>query len=332
MKGGGNMDNIGNVSNSIQEFCEILGNLLKVDVTVVDSDLKRIAATGEYKNDIGSKLSEGCYYSKLINNDYDDINSISMTYEKCINCNSTETCKELESLAYPIIDRDGKVIGVMGLVAFGTDERNYIKNNYEIVQPFLERICDLLAIQLGYIISKKDVELKKEELSNIINSLETGIFLIDKEFKITEANHYALLLLETDLYNIVGKSIFDIFKSIKIRDIKKNNEIYTSVSVSDEIREILIKVRENREDKINKSFFIEFNICHGCKKEGHIYKNKNELYSNKNLKELNEEFEKDLLQKYLKIYGNTTKGKEMVAEKLDINLSTLYRKIYKYRL
>lgn len=45
-----------------------------------------------------------------------------------------------------------------------------------------------------------------------------------------------------------------------------------------------------------------------------------------------EESEKRLIRKALSIYGNTTSGKNMCAEKLGIGIATLYRKIEKYHL
>ncbi|WP_353096543.1 sigma 54-interacting transcriptional regulator [Tissierella praeacuta] len=52
----------------------------------------------------------------------------------------------------------------------------------------------------------------------------------------------------------------------------------------------------------------------------------------KTLKDMVDKYEKDILERYLKEYGSSTKDKELIAEILDINLSTLYRKLTKYNL
>ncbi len=42
-------------------------------------------------------------------------------------------------------------------------------------------------------------------------------------------------------------------------------------------------------------------------------------------------FEKNLLRKYLEIYGHSTQGKKTVSQKLGISLTTLYRKLHEYQ-
>lgn len=50
------------------------------------------------------------------------------------------------------------------------------------------------------------------------------------------------------------------------------------------------------------------------------------------LKELIDNYERDILNSYLDNYGRSTEDKEKISEVLDINLSTLYRKLNKYNL
>lgn len=45
-----------------------------------------------------------------------------------------------------------------------------------------------------------------------------------------------------------------------------------------------------------------------------------------------EEIEKNYIEKALKIYGNTTEGKKEISKKMNIGLTTLYRKIQKYSI
>ena len=50
----------------------------------------------------------------------------------------------------------------------------------------------------------------------------------------------------------------------------------------------------------------------------------------KTLEELKMEFERDIIEEKLKLYGDTLEGKKMLAEELDIGLTTLYRKLNGY--
>ena len=64
-------------------------------------------------------------------------------------------------------------------------------------------------------------------------------------------------------------------------------------------------------------------------------KNHNNFISiseNSSLQNLTESYEKDVLESYLNKYGNSTKSKQKIADLLEINLSTLYRKLYRYEI
>lgn len=52
---------------------------------------------------------------------------------------------------------------------------------------------------------------------------------------------------------------------------------------------------------------------------------------NKNLEELKMEYEKEVINNLIEIHGDTVEGKKFVAEKLDIGLTTLYRKMNGYK-
>ena len=68
------------------------------------------------------------------------------------------------------------------------------------------------------------------------------------------------------------------------------------------------------------------------RKDIEVEMSSNYIERDKNLKELTESFEKSVLIEYLKEYGYSTNGKQIIAEKLGMNLSTLYRKLYRYNI
>lgn len=83
----------------------------------------------------------------------------------------------------------------------------------------------------------------------------------------------------------------------------------------------IVKVRNDTLE--DKTFNIE-------EFEKEIIDEKYLLMDDKNLEELKIQFEKDIIEKLINTYGDTLEGKKMVAEKLNIGLSTLYRKMNAY--
>lgn len=68
------------------------------------------------------------------------------------------------------------------------------------------------------------------------------------------------------------------------------------------------------------------------KEKKEIYKEEKNITSQIECIEDFKRIEREYIKKALKIYGNNTEGKKKVAEKMEIGLTTLYRKIQKYNL
>ena len=58
----------------------------------------------------------------------------------------------------------------------------------------------------------------------------------------------------------------------------------------------------------------------------------NQNISTSPLQEQLDEYEKIIPKNMVEKYGSSTKSKQMIADILKINLSTLYRKLYRYNL
>lgn len=66
--------------------------------------------------------------------------------------------------------------------------------------------------------------------------------------------------------------------------------------------------------------------------KNHLNNNIWNIANNNKLKDILDNYEKQILKSYLEQYGKTTEDKEQISSILGINLSTLYRKLNKYNL
>ena len=117
----------------------------------------------------------------------------------------------------------------------------------------------------------------------------------------------------------LSNDLLDIFKNYQwpgnIRELENITEYLVNISRDKVIGPNLLP---NFFDNIN---FNDFN------NEDSI---KIDFKKNSSLKDLTENFEKYILIKYIDKYGDSTKSKKKISELLEINLSTLYRKLYRY--
>lgn len=248
---------IDKIKGSVQEVCDAVSAILSVDVTVINTNLERVAATGKYKSEIGNKLPDGCYYSMILENE--KINHLEniIEKEKCKNCKSVETCEELATLGYPIVAENGELLGVMGLIAFKECEKEYIQENYEAVNTFLKKLSYLLAGNLSYEVTIGDLYLKNKEMNNLIDSLDYGIIITDENFVIKSVNREALSLLKTSVENIKHKKIYDIFENFSRADINEKRILPLKSKFNNVDGEFAIDIVENKVDDNIKSYLFE---------------------------------------------------------------------------
>lgn len=230
--------NLFNIQESVQGVAEAISAVLDVDVTIVDSNLKRVAATGKYKSLIGEKLPKNCSFELITKKKKPEFVDKPNISNKCFACSMKGSCDELATIGYPILHK-GEILGIIGLIAFNEEQRNKIYNDYDSLIVFLDKLGDLLAGNLQYIKTINELTIQGQEIKMIVNGLENGIICIDNEGKIKFINSKIEELLKFQSQKLINKSIYDVIPEIKA---------YQKTQVPTEIK---VSVKGNR-----KSFII----------------------------------------------------------------------------
>lgn len=251
------MSEINDIQKSVQEVVEAVNAILGVDVTVINTELERIAATGKYKDSIGKKLPSGCYYDEVLNNKNSDTIIQRLHNNDCINCESLSTCEEIATIGYPIFTKDKKILGVMGLIAFKEEQRNFINNNFNEISIFLNKLGDLLAGNIDYERTINDLFLKNKEMKNLINSLDSGIILTNKNLVIENINNKTLKLLKTSSDKLYNKNINEIFENIQFKGSSPSKIYPIKSKINNSNEEYIIKVLPNEINNVIQSYLFE---------------------------------------------------------------------------
>ncbi len=210
------MQKLTDIKNSVIEVADAISSILSVDVTVINADLVRIAATGKYKSKIGEKLPHGCSYDFILNTKKAELIEEKSDSKRCLQCSKNENCEEFSTIGYPLLTKDKEALGVIGLIAFNEEQKEYIYSHREEIGIFLEKLSLLLAGNLNYESTINNLSLRNEEFSNIVNSIDYGIILTDKNLNIKNVNRRVLNLFGLKKENLLDKNIKDIFDDFKI--------------------------------------------------------------------------------------------------------------------
>lgn len=210
-----------NISSLVQRIAEAIKSVIDVDVTIIDNKLNRIAATGDYVKNIGSKLSENCVFAYALDRGEEFIIDEPRTHEACIKCDEKKICKEHAQVCCPIKLND-KIIGVIGLIAFSKSQKDSIINNQQNLLEFLTRMADLIATKVEEQNKTDEINLLARELEVLLDSIDRGVISVDNYGKILHYNSKALKILNIDNHEDSTININKFLKSINIKHILDN--------------------------------------------------------------------------------------------------------------
>lgn len=199
-----------NVSNAIV-------SVINVDLTIVDSSLRRIYATGEYVNSIGNKVADNVVFAYALETGEKFIIENPREHMACIKCKKRKSCIEYAQVCCPITI-DNQIIGIIGLVAFNEEQRNIILKNKENLLEFLSRMSDLLAVKLIEKNKTEEISLIAKELEILVNSFDTSIISSDVEGNVIRFNSLANKYFGLSYYDNVN---INKIINVNLNDIKE---------------------------------------------------------------------------------------------------------------
>lgn len=205
------------ISSNVQRIAEAIKSVINVDVTIVDKNLNRIAGTGLYVENIGTKVSSNTVFSYVLIHGEKLIIENPKEHKVCINCCERGICKEHAEVCCPIKVK-GETVGVIGLIAFDKKQKKAIVNNKENLMEFLNRMADLIATKLIEENKNQEINLLVHELKTLLDSVDRGVISVDVSGHLL---HYNSKAVEIFKLNNISKNIKNIKNLIEDINISK---------------------------------------------------------------------------------------------------------------
>lgn len=181
------------ISDNVQKIAEAISSVLEVDVTISDESLVRIAATGLYAGQIGDGISASSIFGYALKNGKDYIIDDPRTNRVCLSCDRKDRCMEVAEVCSPI-RHEGRIIGVIGLIAFEEAQKVRLLSNKENLLIFLRRMGDLITAKLSDTEKNDRIEVLAKELQVIIDSFDRGVVFVNCEGRIMHFNEKARII------------------------------------------------------------------------------------------------------------------------------------------
>lgn len=184
------------VQFTVQQIAEAVAAVLKVEVEIADAKLTRVAGTG--KSQVGvlrTMAGEDHVYQSALRTGEPLIITNPGFHEICKPCIHAGNCNETGEICCPI-QVDGKGIGVIGLLAFDTIQRQRLFENVDATINFLKKMAELIAAK----VKENEIYLEQQRtlktLTTVMNYLDQGVIAVNDKGEIFHLNKVARDLMQ----------------------------------------------------------------------------------------------------------------------------------------
>jgi len=147
----------------IQAYVQAIASILETDVTIVDQNMVRVAATGDYEKEIGNTVSHGSFFYRILTTGECGIIKDVKKEFTCATCKKRGECKELANLAYPIF-QNKVVVGVIAIIAFREKQRECLLRDRNKLEEFLKYMSVLIESKIGTTEANDKLEQQIQEI------------------------------------------------------------------------------------------------------------------------------------------------------------------------
>ena len=203
------MDVLREIQDTVILYANILAQILKIDVTIVDTSLRRVAGTGRMEKQVDSDISEeGHILVQALKSCETQVVDTPGKNEICLKyCTHINNCKETFHMSTPIMEK-GKPIGVICFTCYTQKQRAHAMKNKESFRKFLQQFADLIALKAA---EKQEVQrdaAMKELLKTIVNHLDAGVLVLNSEAQVVELNDMCCEILKLPENRIYTEKAF----------------------------------------------------------------------------------------------------------------------------
>ena len=232
------MSVLSGIRKSVQQVAEAISIALGVEVEIVDNKLNILGGTGPYRDQIGQKEEggdvEGEYlYARVLRSGVTQyVEDARKDEDYDVTGNGYTVSGELAEICTPIV-LDGKIIGIIGLVAFSEEQKRILADKNRNMTDFVEKMADLLAAKADQQETLENVEVSRNEMSTVLETTHEGIFALDQKGYVKHCNNRAATLFDTTKRDLIGRHISKLMPgspAIKVletgRGYTENEEIF----------------------------------------------------------------------------------------------------------
>ena len=225
------MSELTEISDFVQQVCEAMAAVVEIEITVFDSDLQRIAGTGQHKEDVGNKIPPTIAFTQAMETGVPIFIFNPLIDKACQDCSLQSVCKEVANIAFPIMS-DGRSEGVIALIAFSEGQRHKLVNQQDSYSRFLGKLAELICSKLQEKRVHEELIQASRKLETIVSSLPDGVIFTDIMGTVVSDNPAARKILGFQENELRGKEFRTIDPLHPILNTLKDGRVIINKEIS----------------------------------------------------------------------------------------------------
>jgi sigma-54 dependent transcriptional regulator, acetoin dehydrogenase operon transcriptional activator AcoR len=227
------------ISVYLQMIADAINAAFDVNITITDINHVRLAGTGYFKDSIGKKIFAGTLSERSMVEKKQFVVTSPKSAEVCMDCTKTD-CKDEIVFCSPIINDDGKVLGVINLTSTSKDQKEELLTKRKNIMDFVENMANLILTKIDERTEHFQTIFLNNQLDAIINTVNEGIIATDQRGIVNKANNYMESFLMTENSHLIGKSLASVlpelteeqgdFENNEIRLVYGNHKLHALVT------------------------------------------------------------------------------------------------------
>ncbi|MDW7740220.1 MAG: sigma 54-interacting transcriptional regulator [Bacillota bacterium] len=219
------MKELKSIQGFLQQVTGAFAGVVDIEIGVISKRLEVIAGSGYFEKEVGVVYDEGCMTSKILSSPHNDSILVENTTHAvcCADCDYSARCDVLAFMMMPILFNEEK-IGSISLLALTEQQRRKLLNQYEKMQNFLNKLCNMITISLNEKKMESRITSLMNQFRDVINSVYEGVIAFNSQGRITNINNAARQILSLKLDSHLGEHISVLFPDFNLNEVFNRQE------------------------------------------------------------------------------------------------------------
>jgi len=221
---------LSDIQFAVQKISEAIASVLNMDVIISDSEFNKIGDTKRHFDEEVKYIKDTYVIGRVIQTGKTIVISGKEESENCIVCKEKDKCNLKAMICIPI-KYGNRSIGAIGLIAITEMYKTILLENQVNLIEYLNRMAELIISKLLEKEASDKLEILKNQLVSIMNSIDEGIIAIDENGYIIYTNSIIKEIFDITSDELKEKRIYTILPQSYIEKLVKENIQFSNIEV-----------------------------------------------------------------------------------------------------